>query len=804
MPAKSKNIKANKKNNNKNNNKDKNDIDIDIVEDLSWIDDMQKDLDKATNKAQQKKSQPNKKQKSNKTENKNLSTKINTYLTDENSVSDSDSETLLNSNVKNKTINNRFGFVNSESDTDTESENDDNKSINEFKSKPINKFGFIDTESNTESDTESNTESDTESNTETKTNNDIKPETDKKQISNIDNQDMNISINCKNKSNTNLVIDEKLIETKKISEELSEEILEEKQQTKYRKLTKKQRIEQKSQAKQAKQEKKNGKSSQYKFDLNSNSKTTNSMGNISNNLTTLYAEVVEVLIGGKTLISSSNITINSGLKYFVLGSNGIGKTTLLKQIYSNLIGEMDVLMLDQDIQLETTEQTISQFILGADTQLYNAKKRMDELEQKEEMDDNENNEYLGLSEIIYQKEWDKYEAESNRIINGLGFSDSSIPVSILSGGKRMILAIGKALLRKPEILMLDEPTNHLDLDVVIWLTDYLAGYKKTLVIITHQIGLVNSLADVIWYVGNPELTGNKVYTIRGHYDRLSKFLEDKEKETCKTYEKFSKRVDELRKKSTPKKDVEEFIKKEGVPRPPKPYTVNITFDNVVELSTKNIIEFKEVAFGYPNSNPIYTKLDISLGMGSRMILVGPNGCGKTTFFKLASGQIKPNDGYVIADERLRVGYYNQQIVDHLPLNLNSIEYLQSLNPKLNINQCRTILGKLGIKKVDNLDLPTNKIGNLSGGQKARVSFGGVQMSNPHLILLDEPTNHLDLESIEGLIKGINDFNGGVVIITHDMYLIESIERADIYQVKSSDIIKFPGDFEEYCEMITNK
>lgn len=786
MPAKS-------KNNKKNNTKNTKDI-VDIGEDLSWIDDMQKEMDKTINK-----SQPNKKQKSNKAKNKISSPKINkcTYSTDENTDIETDIQTT---NVKNKTINNRFGFIDSESDTNAEIDNendnnDDDKLIN--KSNIVNRFGFIGSESESESELETQTELEIETETETKfeieTNGGIKLETNREQV--LSSKVMTIDINYKNKSNTNLVIDEQQTEPN--------EILDEKQdQPKFIKLSKKQRMEQKSQAKQ----KKNGKQikSQYKFDLNANSKINNSAGLALNNLTTLYSEDIEVLIGGKTLISSSNITINSGLKYFVLGSNGIGKTTLLKQIYSNLANKLDVLMLDQDIQLKSTEETISQFILNADTELYEAKKRMDELEQKEEMSDNENNEYLRLSEIVYQKEWDKYESESKRIISGLGFTEPSTPVSILSGGKRMILAIGKALLRKPEILMLDEPTNHLDLDVVIWLTDYLAEYKKTLVIITHQIGLVNSLADIIWYVGNPELTGNKVYTIRGDYDKLCKFLEDKEKETNKTYEKFSKRVEEMRKKSTPKKDVDEFIKKEGVSRPPKPYTVNITFDDVMELSTKNIIEFKEVEFSYPNSPPIYTKLDISLGMGSRMILVGPNGCGKTTFFKLASGQIKPTNGYVIADERLRVGYYNQQIVDHLPLNLNSIEYLQSLNPKLDVNQCRTILGKLGIKKIDNLDLPTNKIGNLSGGQKARVSFASVQMLNPHLILLDEPTNHLDLESIEGLIKGINDFNGGIVIITHDMYLIESIEHTDIYQVKTSNIIKFPGDFEEYCEMITNK
>ena len=524
----------------------------------------------------------------------------------------------------------------------------------------------------------------------------------------------------------------------------------------------------------------------------------------TNQITTLYSENIDVIIGGKILINPSDIAINSGTKYFVLGTNGIGKTTLLKQIYSKLKDKLDILMIDQDIEIESPNQTINQFILTADLPLYSAKMQMDELEKKEELTDVETEQYNELSEQVYQKEWDKYEAESKRITNGLGFTNPNLPVSILSGGKRMILAIGKALLRKPDILIMDEPTNHLDLDVVIWLTNYLETYKKTLIVITHQIRLVNSVADIIWYIGNPELTGNKVYTIRGKYDKLLKFLDQTEKETTKSYEKFTKKIEELRKKSTSKKDVDEFIKKENINRPPKPYIVNITFDNVVELSTKNIIEFKKVSFGYTNSEPIYSNLEISLGMGSRIILVGPNGCGKTTFFKLASGQIKSVDGYVLADERLRVGYYNQQIVDNLPLDLNSIQYLQQLNSKLDNNQCRNILGKLGIKKHDLIDLPTNKISDLSGGQKARVSFASVQMANPHLILLDEPTNHLDLESIEGLVRGINEFNGGIVVITHDMYLIESIERAQIFQVKSSGIIKFPGDFDEYCLHVSNQ
>ena len=161
-------------------------------------------------------------------------------------------------------------------------------------------------------------------------------------------------------------------------------------------------------------------------------------------------------------------------------------------------------------------------------------------------------------------------------------------------------------------------------------------------------------------------------------------------------------------------------------------------------------------------------------------LTGFSGAGKTTLFKLALGQIEPTEGTIIRDDRLRIGHYHQQIVDNLPLGLTPIEYLQSYNEKLDNGKCRGILGKLGIKKTETVDLPNTKILLLSGGQKARVSLAMIQMQEPHLILMDEPTNHLDIESIEGLIKGINEFNGGIILITHDMYLIESIKDGYIY------------------------
>jgi ATP-binding cassette subfamily F protein 1 len=518
-------------------------------------------------------------------------------------------------------------------------------------------------------------------------------------------------------------------------------------------------------------------------------------------MTTIFSEDIEVSINGKKLINESHIVINSNTKYCVIGNNGCGKTTLMKYLFSKLEPITDILMIDQDIIIDSTEQTVSDFILNADPDLYQQYKKLVILESSD-LTDIQQEEYNKLSEYVYNiSSWDKYFSESKKILHGLGFDNNlDKPVSILSGGWRIRLALGKALLRLPTVLVLDEPSNHLDLNAVIWLSDYLTNYKKTLIVITHQIDLVETIADITWFVGNPELTGTKIYTVSGGYYSYIQMLEQLSTEVFNKYEKFQKKIEEMKKKSIPKKKVEEFIKINNVLRPPKQYIVNIEFENVLAPFTKNIIDFKNIKFGYDN-NIIFDNLNFTIQMGCRYILVGQNGVGKTTLFKLAYASMKPQEGYVIKDERLRIGYYHQQMVDNLPLDMTPIEYLQSIDSTLDLTQCRRILGKLGIKKKDIMDLPTSIISTLSGGEKARVSLASIQMFSPQLILMDEPTNHLDLESINGLIKGINEFNGALVIITHDMYLIKSIKEATIYETENRNIKKFKGSFEKYCDYI---
>lgn len=520
---------------------------------------------------------------------------------------------------------------------------------------------------------------------------------------------------------------------------------------------------------------------------------------------TLFVEDVEVLLNGKTLIDKTKIVINSGIKYFLIGKNGCGKTTLLKMLYDKIKEYDDVLMIDQDIQI-TSDLTVKDFLLQSNKKLFDANQRLIELENLEvDMTDEELEEQQELSDLLKSEGWTKFIAEAQVILNGLGFEENRV-VNSLSGGWRMKLALGRGLLNKPNILLLDESTNHLDIVSVIWLTDYLKQYNKTIVMITHDIDVINDLSEYVMFVDNLDDLGNKLYTAKGDYGNVCQMREQLMKEIVDKWDNMQKRVKEMQKKSTPKKEVDEFIASQKVQKPPKPYKVNISFENPRYTNRQNIIELFDVDFAYDTqqSKPILTKVNFAIDLESRYVIVGRNGAGKTTLFKLCSGLVLPTAGELRKNDRISVGYYNQQIIESLPLELTPIEHLQNIDSELDENACRAWLGKIGLKKTGVSDQCKTKIKDLSGGQKARMAFCVIQMQSPEVLLLDEPTNHLDIESIEALIKGINDFKGAVVVITHSTHLIKSIENYVIYDVIDTKVTKFNGDFEDYTKHIVKQ
>ena len=525
--------------------------------------------------------------------------------------------------------------------------------------------------------------------------------------------------------------------------------------------------------------------------------------------TLISEEKLSIKIGNKLIIDESKLVINENVRYGIVGPNGSGKSTLINYIMSHLPENIQAYMVDQHIQFNSPDQTVLDFMLRANPKIYSINQKVIDLESKEEMTDNELDLYTTLTESAEYAEYERYIVESKRILKGLGITNYDNQVSFYSGGWRMRLAIAKSLISKPHVLIMDEPTNHLDLNAVIWLSNYLQEYKKTLIIVSHEIEFINNSVNIILHIGSPDFKTPKLYSVNGKYDKLQKTLSDISKTATSAYNKFESGLEALRKQKkgkqpVSKSDIELYIKKNSVPRPHKSYEVKIGFPEVTFKQNRPVIRFENVSFGYDTDKMILSDTEFSIDLQSRFVIVGPNGIGKTTIFKLCNGEIVPTNGSIISDQRVKIAYYNQQVIESLPLELTPIEYLQSIDPSLDVNKCRAYLGKIGLRRqidTESGDPCCIPIKCLSGGQKARVSFCSIQVHEPNVILLDEPTNHLDIESIEGLIQGINEFKGGIVMITHDVYVISQIENMELYEIKDQKIKRFKGEIEEYVDLV---
>ena len=559
---------------------------------------------------------------------------------------------------------------------------------------------------------------------------------------------------------------------------------------------------------------------------------------------------------GKPLLNNTSLTIAHGRRYGLVGPNGTGKTTVMKLLARRKIPvpeHIDILLVEQEVVGD--DRSALQSVVAADVELQELRKKKIELEammDKLSLGDSTEPEPLfkdeetgaehGLNEELtktYEKLNDKgdatAEARAAKILHGLGFTvpkkdGSQGPdrfsmhntTQSFSGGWRMRISLARALFIEPTCLLLDEPTNHLDLRAVIWLEEYLMRWKKTLVVVSHDRDFLSSVTTDIVH-----LHDHKLDQYKGSFDQFEEMYEIRRREANKAYEKYEKELKAAKKASSKSKqqDVKDKAKKnqerkaggnkknkgmmmddddDGPTQLPEKwadYNVKFSFPTPTELPPP-LIGLNDCSFSYPGLKGFsLDKINLGIDMGTRVAVIGPNGAGKSTLMNLLAGDLEPTEGDSRRSHALRIGRYSQHFVDVLAMDENPVEYLRRKYTKENGSsykpeEIRAKLGRFGLPGHNHL----TPIVKLSGGQKARVVFTAIGLSNPHILLLDEPTNHLDMQSIDALADALNEFEGGVVMITHDAHICETVldaETSEIWVVDEGKVDKFNGDFTEY-------
>ncbi|XP_029387352.1 ATP-binding cassette sub-family F member 1 isoform X2 [Mus pahari] len=528
------------------------------------------------------------------------------------------------------------------------------------------------------------------------------------------------------------------------------------------------------------------------------------------NASDIKLEKFSISAHGKELFVNADLYIVAGRRYGLVGPNGKGKTTLLKHIANRALSippNIDVLLCEQEVVADETPAV--QAVLRADTKRLRLLEEERRLQgQLEQGDDTAAEKLEKVYEELRATGAAAAEAKARRILAGLGFDPEmqNRPTQKFSGGWRMRVSLARALFMEPTLLMLDEPTNHLDLNAVIWLNNYLQGWRKTLLIVSHDQGFLDDVCtDII------HLDTQRLHYYRGNYMTFKKMYQQKQKELLKQYEKQEKKLKELKAGGKSTKQAEKQTKEvltrkqqkcrrknqdeESQDPPellkrPKEYTVRFTFPDPPPLSPP-VLGLHGVTFGYEGQKPLFKNLDFGIDMDSRICIVGPNGVGKSTLLLLLTGKLTPTNGEMRKNHRLKIGFFNQQYAEQLHMEETPTEYLQrSFN--LPYQDARKCLGRFGLES----HAHTIQICKLSGGQKARVVFAELACREPDVLILDEPTNNLDIESIDALGEAINDYKGAVIVVSHDARLITET-NCQLWVVEEQGVSQIDGDFDDY-------
>ncbi|RAH41491.1 putative AAA family ATPase GCN20 [Aspergillus brunneoviolaceus CBS 621.78] len=541
----------------------------------------------------------------------------------------------------------------------------------------------------------------------------------------------------------------------------------------------------------------------------------------------IKVDSIDISVGGHRILTDASLALAYGRRYGLVGQNGIGKSTLLRALSRREVAipsHISILHVEQEITGDDTPAL--QAVLDADVwrkrllaDLEKITKQLAEIEaerssmadtskdaarldhEREGLDITLNDIHAKLAEM----ESDKAESRAASILAGLGFSPErqQFATKTFSGGWRMRLALARALFCEPDLLLLDEPSNMLDVPSITFLSNYLQTYPSTILVVSHDRAFLNEVATDIMHQHSERLD----YYKGANFDSFYATKEERKKNAKREYEKqMAERahlqafIDKFRYNAAKSSEAQSRIKKlERMPIlevPESDYVVHFKFPDVEKLSPP-IVQMTDVSFGYSKDRPLLKNIDLDVQLDSRIGIVGPNGAGKTTVLKLLTAQLQPTSGFISQHARLRIGYFAQHHVDALDLTTSAVSFMAKTYPGKTDEEYRRHLGAFGITGMTGLQ----RMELLSGGQKSRVAFACLSLTNPHILVLDEPSNHLDIEGMDALSEALQNFEGGVVMVSHDVTMLQNV-CTSLWVCDKGTVHKFDGTVNAYKKLIS--
>ncbi|MDN3565269.1 ABC-F family ATP-binding cassette domain-containing protein [Paeniroseomonas aquatica] len=518
-------------------------------------------------------------------------------------------------------------------------------------------------------------------------------------------------------------------------------------------------------------------------------------------MTVLAIRDLTLRIAGRLLLENADLIVDPGRKVGLVGRNGAGKSTLLKCITGEIQADGGEIRLAARARMGHVAQeapggpeSLLETVLAADTERAGLLAEAEGHPEPHRMAE--------IHERLIAIGADSAPSRAATILAGLGFDAAAQarPSTEFSGGWRMRVALARVLFLEPEILLLDEPTNHLDLEATMWLEGWLQRFSGAAIVVSHDRGLLERCVDAIAHLDRAKLT---LYP--GAFDNFVRVRTERQAQMAAQNEKLAAErahiqsfVDRFKAKASKARQAQSRIK--ALERMPaiesivEDHVTRFAFPEPAELAPP-VLSISQGSIGY-DKRVVLKGLDLRLDQDDRIALLGANGNGKSTLAKLFAGRLELMGGTMFRSPKLKVGYFAQHQTDELDMEGTPLTHMQAVMPRATVQQCRAQLARFGL----DVERATTKISACSGGEKARLLLALCTREAPQLLILDEPTNHLDIDARDGLVKALADYNGAVILISHDPHLVELVADR-LWLVGNGVVANFDGDLDDYRALL---